>query len=378
MQVQHQPTRGLPTLKRGDNGYFYAHWSDGRRSKRQSLGLKDEAKALSRFAQWILNEGWQKADAPAGAGSFTIADLWGVYDEKHVQTVAVVAAGKATIGYAWKNLQLHFGHLSVEQFNQDQVNSYERARAAGRIGRKARSITIRREIATLIAALNFCANPPRRLIAKASIETIRLPDAGQPRDRWLRMEEMQRLLKAAAEMRRGDRLSRGERFLWLGLETAARKEAILDLTWDRVDFETGVIHYDVPGRRTTKKRRASVSISTSLRPVLERAYREREGDLVMDNKAAIWAMVQFIAVRAGFSTQTVAKGKKPKATSISPHVLRHTAATHMARRGVPLWIIAKILGNTLVMVEKVYAKWVPDNPAGTVDMISGGVLEPAE
>jgi integrase len=65
-------------------------------------------------------------------------------------------------------------------------------------------------------------------------------------------------------------------------------------------------------------------------------------------------------------------------TGISPHVLRHTAATHMARRGVSLWMIAKVLGNTTALVERVYAKWVPENAVGTVDLISGGVLETTE
>ena len=121
-----------------------------------------------------------------------------------------------------------------------------------------------------------------------------------------------------------------------------------------------------------------MTIAAQLKPVLERAFAERESKWVLDSDADIWATVQFTAIRAGFSDQKVKKGQKPKSTGISPHVLRHTAATHMARRGVPLWMIANVLGNTLAMTERVYAKWVPENPAGTVDMISGGVLEPAE
>lgn len=375
--------RGIPYVRQGENGYWYVHWSDGRRSKRQSLGTKEEKPALARFAQWILLDGQDRAPGAPGteAPTYTVAELWDVYYEKHVKKNVV---GRATIDYAWKNLEPHFGHLLFDQVNQDQVDKYEQLRGAGKIGRKAKSVTIRREVATLLAALNFCANPPMRLIPKSAIETIRLPDAGDPRDRWLRMEEMQRLLKAAATMRRqgrGDsagRMTRAERFLWIALETAARKQAILDLTWDRVDFETNTIEFNVPGRKKTKKRRVAVSISSALRPVLQRAYDERIGELVLDNKAAVWKSIQVAAIKAGFSDQVLVRGEKPKATGISPHVLRHTAATHMARRGVPLWKIAQVLGNTLAMVEKVYAKWTPDDPAGTVDMISGGVLEAAE
>src|SRR5690606_31074980 len=129
------------------------------------------------------------------------------------------------------------------------------------------------------------AHNKRKLIPRSAVPAFDLPPDGDPRDRWLRKDEIQKMIVAAAETRRGKRLSRVERFLWIALETAARKQAIYDLTWDRVDFETNVIHYDVPGRRKTKKRRASPPISKALRPILERAFAEREGDLVLDNKA---------------------------------------------------------------------------------------------
>ena len=42
----------------------------------------------------------------------------------------------------------------------------------------------------------------------------------------------------------------------------------------------------------------------------------------------------------------------------------------MARRGVPLYLIAKVLGDTIATVEKVYAKHAPDDLRAAVDMIS--------
>lgn len=373
--IERRRAAAVPQLRIAANGTWYVHWSEGRRSKRASLGTKDEGQARTRFAQWLLLGGGKKTGVEQH--DYTVKDAWLVYDLKHVQTDDVTEAWKAATGFAWKNLQPHFGLRLVQDVTQDVVDDYAAKRAGGRLGRRARPATIRREVATLVAALNFCGRSAR-LYPKALIEEVSLPKDSPPRDRWLKMDEMQRLLTAAGAMRRGERLSRGERFLWLALFTAGRKQALLELTWDRVDFETNTIHLNVPGRRITKKRRADVTIAAQLKPVLERAFAERESKWVLDSEADIWATVQFTAIRAGFSDQKVKKGQKPKSTGISPHVLRHTAATHMARRGVPLWMIANVLGNTLAMTERVYAKWVPENPAGTVDMISGGVLEPAE
>lgn len=364
-----------PILQKRDNDRYYACWTEDRRSFRKSMGTSNRDLAEARFAQWLLIGGHRAAtEDPESAGSaLTVAECWQVYDEKHVRKNV---AASATMGFSWKALEPHFGRLLVAQVDQDQVDLYVTKRTSGRLGRKVKPQTCRKELSALFAALRFCAAPAQRLIPATAIAEVELPEEGDPRDRWLTIEEMQALLDAAAAMRRGDRLSRGERFLWIALETAARKQAIFDLTWDRVDFETGTIHFDVPGRKRTKKRRVSVAMSSALRPVLRRAYDERESELVMDNKAEIWATIQWIVGRAGIAGKQpkIETSQKPRATGVSPHVLRHTAATHMARRGVPLWKIANILGNTLAMTEKVYAKWAPEDPGNTVDLISAGRL----
>lgn len=363
-----------PTLEPAGNGYFYAWWTDGRRSKRKSMGTKDRAVAERRFAEWLLLDGHRDVPTEESAAALTVEDCWTVYRVKHGATVAA----PETLDFNWRNLGPYFGAKLIPEVNQDAVDDYVKRRTSGRLGRKVKPQTCRKELSVLFAALRFCTEKPNALFPAGMIERVKLPPDGEPRDRWLRTEEVQRLLNAAARLRRGRALSRGERFLWLGLETGARLQAILDLTWDRVDFETGVIHYEVPGRRKTRKGRAAVPISRALRPVLERAHAERVNDLVMTNKGAIWPTIQLIAIEAGFGGERPARGQKPKATGISPHVLRHTAATHMARRGVSLYLIARVLGNSFAVVERVYAKWCPDDPASTVDRISAGALEAAE
>lgn len=358
-----------PILRAIPDGTYYAFWSEGRRSQRKSTGTKSRAEAEARFAQWLLIRN-EVGNVQETHSVLTVAECWAVYEKKHIEKNV---AAPDTLRHAWAKLAPHFGHLPVGAVDQDVVDDYIALRE-----RAVKSSTIRRELASLIAAVNFCARPAQKMKV-AALPKLDLPAEGAPRDRWLTTGEMQRLLEAAARLRRGPRLSRGERFLWLALGTAGRKTAILDLTWDRVDFETNVIHLDVPGRAKTKKRRASVPISKELRAVLERAHRERISDLVLDNKGEVWATVQLIAIEAGFGGKrpAVLRTEKPKATGISPHVLRHTAATHMARNGVPLWKIAKVLGNTLAVVERVYAKHCPDDLREAVGLVSHG-LEAAE
>ncbi|MGA0563669.1 tyrosine-type recombinase/integrase [Ancylobacter sp. VNQ12] len=304
----------------------------------------------------------------------TCADLWAIYWVDYLDRTDGTGS---SAGFAWRNLSPHFGQLKPAEIDYFCVRQYRQMRAAGSIGRPSTSATIRRELVALLAALRWCASPERRFLRPDDVPAFDLPPDGAPRQRWLRNDEIEALLAAAVGTRRPSRdggrrrLSRAERFLWIALHTAARKEAILDLSWDRVDFETGTIDFNVPGRRVTKKRRVVVPIASALLPILERAYRERQGDLVLDNKGAVWATVQSIAMKAGLAPrQRISTGAKPKATGISPHVLRHTAATHMARSGVPLWKIAKFLGNSVEMVDKVYAKFMLDDLRGAAEVIS--------
>lgn len=362
-----------PHLEKHANGVYYIHWTvpgeRGKpgRSKRQSTRQTDGIAAQVFFGEWLLTRRDGTTATPDEI-IFKIGDLWAIYDRKHIQQ-KVVADDR--LYFAWANLATHFASLTLSEVTADKVASYTTKRLTGRLGRKVAPPTIRRELGALLGCINWCADPARKLIDPASVPHIELPDHGEPVDRWLVTHELKKLFTAATGMRRVNReqLSRCEVFLWLALETAARKEAICQLTWDRVDFETNVIHYDVPGRKKTKKRRAAPPISKALREVLLRARDEAVergvyalDALVLGNDSDPRRMVERAALKAGL------KG-------VTPHVLRHTAATHMARKGIPLWIIAKILGNTLAMVERTYAKHAPDDLRQAVDTITGGAVE---
>lgn len=350
----------VPTLQRDlASGIIYMHWTDpgahGQRgrSRRKSLGTADMDRAKARLGTFLLME----RGAPTPGVALTVADLWAVYSEKHVKRNVT---SPETLQWAWGNLSKHFGPLLPPTVTQDVVDEYEDKRAAGLISRPSAASTIRRELGALRACLNWSVK--RKIIGKDLLPDFDLPTDGDPSDRWLTSLEIQRMFQAAREISkaRGDRMGRGERFLWLGLETSKRSAAIRELRWPLVDWQTNVIDFDVPGRARTKKRRGVVPISAALHAPLRRMYEERLEDdgYVLDSPAPVWALIKLIAENAGVP-------------DVSPHVLRHTAATHMARAGVSLWLIAKVLGNTIGMVERVYAKHSPDDLRKAVDMISG-------
>lgn len=355
----------MPYLKKHPNGYFYIHWTDRRVGKRESTGTKDETQARVTFGQWLLDNG---QEASAGV-HLTLSDIWANYHKHHVLKKV---ANVYNADLAWKQMEPFFGSLPATGLTQDAIDEYVKRRTAGKLGRKVLPHTVTKELSYIIAAVKLAASDRHRLIGPESARRISLPEQAPARDRWLRPDEIEKIKEAAVWYRRGGRMSRGERFIWLALETGARRQAILDLTWDRVDMQTGTIQYADKAKRATKKKRAAVPISAALRPFLEQAYAERINDYVLDNKADVWPSVQNIVVRAGLAgeREPVKTGQKPVKTGIGPHTFRHTFATILARKKVPLYQIAAILGNSVQMVQRVYGHYDKDDLQVAVDLIS--------
>ncbi|MFY9294466.1 MAG: site-specific integrase [Methylorubrum rhodinum] len=342
-----------PKLQKHENGTYYVYWSEGRRSKRVSTGSKDLALAKSYFSTWLSLEQSDRT-ARTHEAKATFAEVWGAYRDSIDRRKGPTLIRVRSIG---PHLLKAFGDLHPGAIAQAHVDRYVRDRVAGRIGRAAQQGTIWLELNKLTTACNYAIETG--LITEADRPRFKTVEAPEARDRWMRREEAQRLFATAERERGGARLSRVERFLHIALETAARRRVIETLTWGQVDMEAGVIHFHKAGDRRTKKRRPSVPISRSLRAVLDRAYAERQGDLVLDHDRPISPSFDRVARLAGLP-------------DVTPHVLRHTAATWMARHGVSLWKIAGILGNSVAMVEKVYAKHCPEGLAEAVETISLG------
>jgi len=315
-------------------GIYYIHWSADGRSKRKTTGTRDVREAQAFFDEWCdLTETVDKS-----APRYTCDELF----------VMRYGADGGRVKYAWASLKPWFGAKEPRDISQADLDRYAAARAVA-------PSTLRFEMAVLRAIWNHAVKT--RVIKLEDTPVLApLPAASPPRERWLTDEEIDKVLAAAEHPSR----ERVRMFSWLALHTGARRTAICELRWNQVDFTVGVIHFLAPGAQQTRKRRASVPMSDALRGVLKDAYDRRTGPqaLVIGTGGKINESIRRLGEAAGVS-------------GLTPHVFRHTAGTVMARNGVALWVIAKILGNTVEEVEKTYAKWVPGLHADAVNLMRG-------
>ena len=338
-------------LRQAENGFFYIYWSDGRRSVRQSTRVQELAPAKAFLAAWLITGDGDKKIAIGP----TCAELWELYWRDHVHPKC---ANTDTHKYAWQALKARFGKMRPAEVTRETIKEHLASR------RPARPSSLFVELRLLTASWNYAIK--RRVILPTDVpalDDLDIPAAPPPRTRWLRQKEVEALFAAAVAIRRRreeTRLLRVERFMWLALETAARRNAILELKWNQVDFETQVIQLNPDGRVQTSKRRASVPISDALLAVLQRAYKERISDFVLDHDSRLHDALNAVAEAAGVQ-------------GVTAHVFRHTAATWMARKGIPLFQIAKYLGNTVEEVERTYAKHNVDDLRDAANLLGGSV-----
>jgi integrase len=307
-------------------GKWCAIWHADAGTQRRSLGLEaspeNRSAAQQAFDEWVIDQ--RRIDAQP-TGPLTVRQILEAYH-------------KAVPGQAErKALYAELGSRTPAAIDKTVCEDYAKKRAKAKI----RPSTIHTELGLLRSALLWAARA--KWIAEAP--EVPRPEPSPPRDRWLTPEEAQALISGAGS--RHIRL-----FILLALHTGARRGAILDLTWDRVDLEQRRIDFTAPGRPTGRKRRSAVPIQPGLHSALLEAHSARLSDYVIE-----FAGRQVASVKRGFREAVI----RAKLERVTPHTLRHTAATWAAQEGAPMWEIAGMLGHTTTEItQKVYAKHHPD------------------
>ena len=241
------------------------------------------------------------------------------------------AITKTYMEWMWGVLAPHCSGLRVDQIDRNWCRDYA-------IKRGKAPATIRKEIGLLSAAFSW---------AGKTGHVIELPGAPPPRDRHLTKTEFYMLVDAAAPH------PHLQVFLHLALATGARKEAILQLTWDQVHWDRGTIWL---GSKPGGKARAVVPMTESLRKVLRATQQAQEAAGFTCRQVVQYAGEPLKDIKKAFATAVKRAGLK----DVTPHDLRHTAAVWMAEADIPMTQIAQFLGHSSSAVtEKFYARFSP-------------------
>ncbi|MBB4209430.1 tyrosine-type recombinase/integrase [Roseinatronobacter bogoriensis] len=285
----------------------------------------------------------------------TVAAVLDYYGAEHAPHVA----DPARIGHTIDALLAFWADLPVSTITGETCRRYARSRFKKSTG-GADPVpvavgTVRRELATLQAALNHCAREGYLLGAPK----VTLPPKPGPRERWLTRKEVARLLRAAWRNPRAHHLAR---FILISIYTGTRKSAVLNLRWSAhvsggwIDLEHEIMHRAAEGTRRTKKRQPPAKLPRRLQAHLKRWVRDDARFVVTDGGQGVGS------IRTAWATACAAAGLE----GITPHVLRHTAITWAMQRGANKWDAASFFGVSLDTLERVYGHHHEDHQKSAI------------
>lgn len=302
--------------------------------KRLTWSIRDGA-SFSRTGcpEWARNDA-EKALAAYIAGKYrpakspdpTVADMLLAYAKEHAPHTRrpdnIVRTAK-TLGKWW-------GDKTLSDVNARNCRAYaaERPPVAGL-----------RELEVLRASIGYYH---REYGPLSTIPKVILPAKPQPRERWLERDEARRLRKAAMST------PHLYRFIVIALLTGTRPGAVLDLKWDRIDLERGIMHRRGSGEVESKKRRPPVRLQPALVRLLRLWKRKDSGAAYVCH----YNGGKVTKLRRSWAAAVKRAGLED--TGVVPHTLRHTRATWMMQEGVDPWEAAGALGMSLQMIDRTY------------------------
>jgi integrase len=327
---------GMPEfrLQRFRGGWAIAEYRDGKRVSRRRLESRDAGGAAAEFERLKA-----AASRPVNPD---IATLWEAYRKDR-------AGRRIAENMQWsgKCILSFFGTMKPESVTVGQCRQYarQRSRSTGTIG-------------TELNHLRIVLRWAHKNHQTDRMPAMELPPKPPPMERHLTWQEFGQLLSASETPHL--RL-----FLHLAVATAGRMAALTGLTWDRVDFERGLIYL---GERTLQPRkgRATVPMTNALRAALSEARQGARTKYVLE-----WGGERIKGVRTALGKAA----KRAGLEGVSPHVFRHSAARWLAEDGVPMREIAAVLGHKDSLVtERIYAKFSPDYLRGAMASLEVGSI----
>jgi integrase len=301
---------------------------DGRFRRRTGFGAADIKQAERALRDYI-----ESKHKPAEGPNPLLADVLAAYAEEHI---AHVVSGKHIL-YDIGHLNRWWGTKRVTDISAGSCRAYVAQRNAG--------ASARRELAFLNASISHWKANHAPMMPTPK---IKLPPKPAPRQDFMTRSEAAQFLWYA---RFTPHLAR---FFLIGWYTGSRRSVITGLKWSMVNLETGIMQRKERGAVQTKKRAPPVKLGNRIISHLRRwkqadnqgseyivHYRGRK----INRPVSSWDRIREAAGLPSY---------------VTPHVLRHSRATHSLKQGVSPWEVANALGMSVTVLMQHYGHHAPD------------------
>jgi integrase len=312
------------TVQRLRGGYAIVWRDEKNKRRRWQLDAADRTTAEAEARSW-----WNRETDTARTVGGIVADYINARETAEI-------ASTPRQRDAWKAMRSFWENVDPERIDDAMCRKYAE-------GRKVGPATLRYELSMLSVALRH-ANKPRK---------VWRPEAPERKIRHLTHSQFERWFAQV-------KAPHAQLYALLGLYTMARPTAILELTWDRVDFQRKQIDLNPKGRRQTKKRRPVVALNDEAMDALETAYKARQSEYVIERGAKPIANI-----KKAFQAASARSGIK-----VTPYTLRHTGAVWAAEAGASMDELAQFMGHDdSATTSTHYARYSPGHLRGVATKV---------
>jgi len=325
--------------KRERNVYRVRVSANGKNHEKTFRGTKKEAVAFE--ARWQLElEAKGHADSRVAPTflNFCVGS-YKIHAENHLK-----AGTWAIRQHQIKRLVQHFGLLQLTKIGPREVEKYHRARLSDGV----RPVTINDEVKVLRAILSYARSID---VPAANPKLKRLPErATRGRVMVWSESEVETLYMAMA--------AKAPELLPITvalINTGMRKGEALALEWTSIDFRRELIEI-YPSEYWSPKngKPREVPIGSALMPWLERDKEKR--------KSKRWVFPSSTGERyAAWPTKKWDRARDAAGVGGSPHICRHTFASHFLANVPDLFLLAAVLGHSHSRVTELYSHLLPDH-----------------
>jgi len=256
--------------------------------------------------------------------------------------------------YAINHFNKYFKGRHLSSIKSWSIEKWKRDRA-----REVAKTTVNRELTILKHMLKMAvkwelsSTNPAASVAPFPVQEGRL--------RYLAEDEIPSLLNACKDQITSPWLYP---LVVLALNTGARQGELLDLCYEDIDSERGLIYFG----RTKNRRLKTVPMNHAVREAVDWLIRHRYGDNLF-----MWPWGD----RVGRTTVYDAFKKACRDAEIEKfrfHDLRHTAASYLVMNGVDLATVKELLGHREIEMTLRYSHLAPAHKAKAVEKL-GEALE---
>ena len=355
-------------IKSGDIRYSINVMVDGQRIHRvigtESKGVT-RSNAENQIEKYSTEVREGRLDLPQGRKTHKLfKEAASDYLTRLTDTLVPGQSGFADLPNKRRNIEQYlspyFGNRHIHKITDFAVENYIRQRH----DQGAKQATINRELSTLSHLFNKAVNwkwikPEQRpAIGKGTEEEKPIV--------ILSNDQQKALMQAAIADQNPDTWL----FVAFGLNTAMRHSEIMRVRWDQIDFHNRRIN--IPEAKAGQRQQP---ITRTLAELLAKERDQRD-----DTHGYIFAPNQ-INTKTGHRlymskqfARTVTRAKLDPA-KVTPHIMRHTAITHLVQPGVDLPTIKRISGHKTLKVLERYVHLVSEHIDNAVEHLDTGIFD---